>query len=112
MKKPLPKPQRRYHVDLYHHGLPAADPRLDAILTKLDTLIAKEILMAGELDALTAEVARNTDVDQSAILLLKGLAEKIEALKNQPAALQALADTLKGSSDKLADAITTGTPAA
>lgn len=63
------------------------------------------------LDALTAEVARNTKVDQSAIVLLNGLAAKIEQLKTDPVALQALADSMKGSSDALAEAIVKNTPA-
>jgi hypothetical protein len=66
----------------------------------------------ADLTALTAEVTRNNDVDQSAIILLNGLAAQIQQLKTDPAALQALADQLKASSDKLAEAVTANTPAA
>ena len=66
----------------------------------------------ADLTALTAEGTRNSDVDQSAILLLNGLAAQIVALKSDPVALQALADQLKASSDKLAEAVTANTPAA
>lgn len=66
----------------------------------------------ADLTALTAEVSRNTEVDQSAIALLTGLAAQIEALKTDPAALQALADQLKGSSDALAAAVVANTPVA
>jgi len=65
-----------------------------------------------DLTALTVEVARNTTVDESAIALLTGLAAQIEALKTDPAALQALADTMRGSSDALAAAVLANTPAA
>lgn len=65
-----------------------------------------------ELDALTAEVTRNTEVDQSAIALITGLAAKIETLKNDPVALQALADSMRGSTDQLAAAVVANTPAA
>jgi hypothetical protein len=68
--------------------------------------------MAINLSPLTAEVTRNTEVDQSAITLLNGLAAKIEELKADPVALQALADQLKGSSDTLAAAVVANTPAA
>lgn len=68
--------------------------------------------MAGEFEALQAEVSRNTSVDESAIALLTNLADQIEALQNQPAALQALADSLRGSSDALAAAVVANTPAA
>jgi hypothetical protein len=71
------------------------------------------ILMASaDLSALTAEVARNTEVDASAIVLLKGLAAKIVELKNDPVALQALADSIKTSSDALSAAVVENTPAA
>lgn len=66
----------------------------------------------ADLTALTAEVTRNSEVDDSAITLLNGLAAQIVLLKNDPAALQALADQLKASSDKLSAAIVANTPAA
>lgn len=67
--------------------------------------------MSAQLDALTAEVARNTSVDQSAIALLNGLSQQISDLKNDPAALQALADSLSSSSNDLAAAVLQNTPA-
>ncbi len=71
--------------------------------------------MAGELDALRAEVARNTDVDASATTLLTGLAAKIDELiagsgDSIPASeVQALADSLRASTDGLVTAISTNT---
>ena len=62
------------------------------------------------LDDLKAEVARNTTVDQSAIVLLKGLAAKIESMKTDPVALQALVDELRAGNQGLADAVTANTP--
>ena len=82
--------------------------RLDALTTL--TTQEKEAVMA-DLSALQAEVERNTEVDQSAITLLNGLAAKIEELKTDPAALQALADSMRSSSDNLAAAVTANTPA-
>jgi hypothetical protein len=63
-----------------------------------------------QLDALTAEVTRNTEVDAGAIALINGLAAKIVELKNDPVALQALADSMKSSSDALAAAVSANTP--
>lgn len=68
--------------------------------------------MSVELDALELEVSRNTEVDQSAITLLNGLAAQIEALKTDPVKLQALADNLRSSSDALAAAVVANTPVA
>ncbi len=67
--------------------------------------------MSVELDALTAQVAANTAVEASAITLIKGLAAQIESLKTDPAALSALAASLKESADSLGAAITENTPA-
>jgi hypothetical protein len=64
-----------------------------------------------EVEALTAEVERNTAVDESAITLINGLAAKIVELKNDPVALQALADSMRNSNQALADAVLANTPA-
>jgi len=101
------------HVDVYHH-FPRSDDegRLARIEELLMTLILKGNAMSLELDALTQEVARNTSVDDSAILLLTSLADLIISMKQDPVALQKLADDLKASSTKLADAVVAHTPAA
>lgn len=65
-----------------------------------------------DLKALTDAVARNKTVADSAIALIQGLAAQIEANKNDPAALQALADSLNAEDDSLAAAVTANTPAA
>src|SRR5215831_8895164 len=70
--------------------------------------------MAGELDALNAEVAQNTDVTNSAITLLNGLSQQLkDALAaGDPAAIQAVVDQLDANTQSLADAVTANTPAA
>jgi len=75
-------------------------------------ILQKVNRMSTQLDVLTAQVERNTSVDQSAIELLNGLAAQIADLKNDPAALQALADNLTASSDALAAAVVANTPVA
>lgn len=65
--------------------------------------------MSAELDALTAAVARDVEVETSAITLINGLAAQIVALKNDPVALQALADSLTTSADALAAAVAANT---
>jgi hypothetical protein len=76
----------------------------------LAALVQGEQLMSSQLDTLTAEVTQVETVDQSAIVLIKGLADQIAALKNDPAAIQALSDRLKASSEALAAAVTANTP--
>jgi hypothetical protein len=110
-------------LELFRQGLNVVQWRNDgnyrAINGKLDLVLAllKSIQLGGvnvtqELQSLTEEVSRNTAVDQSAIQLLNGLAEKIEAIKQDPIALQALASDMRASSDALAAAVVANTPAA
>jgi hypothetical protein len=80
--------------------------------------------MAINFDALTAEVARNTSVDDSAVLAIQGLTTSVTDLQKQiadliangadTAAIQAAVDayavSLAASSDKLAAAIPANTP--
>lgn len=70
--------------------------------------------MAGELDALTAQVAANTDAEQSAITLLNSLHQLLaDAIASgDPAKLTALRDQLATSKDALAAAIVSNTPSA
>ena len=66
----------------------------------------------SNLDILTAQVTENISVEQSAIQLLANLSAALIAAKNNPVAVQALADQLKSSDQALASAITANTPAA
>lgn len=65
------------------------------------------------LDALRAEVARNTTVDASLRTLVQGLAAKLQEVIDaggNPAELQALADEMKTSTDANAAAVVANTP--
>jgi len=70
-------------------------------------------------DALEAQATANTDAENAASTLIAQLGAIIEANKNDPVVLQAIADgmtnrtgVLKNSADSLAAAIVAGTPAA
>lgn len=67
--------------------------------------------MNKELEQLRSEVETNTTVDQSAIVLLNSLSQKISELKEDPAKLQAFVDSLRNSSAELAAAVAANTPA-
>lgn len=70
--------------------------------------------MSG-LDNLRAEVAQARTVGASAIKLLTGLHDQLQALidaGNDDPALQALADDLKAGDQALSDAVVANTPAA
>jgi len=67
-----------------------------------------------EFDSLKSEVERDTSVKGSAVTLLNGLKQALDAAiaSNDPAALQALSDSLATSSNDLAAAVVANTPAA
>lgn len=65
--------------------------------------------MSTELENLKAQVSASVDVQESAIILISGLAAKIAELKDDPVALQALADSLVAEKGKLAAAIEANT---
>jgi len=66
----------------------------------------------ADLTALTAQVAQNTTVEQSAITLIQGLAAQLQAVATDPVAIAALASQLNASATALAAAITANTPSA
>lgn len=67
-------------------------------------------LMALDLTALTEEVTRLETVEASAVTLIRRLLEEVVVNKDDPVALQALVDRIKGSADDLAGAVAAGTP--
>lgn len=68
--------------------------------------------MAGEIDALAAEVSNNTSVQQSAITLLQGLKSALDAAiaSGDMSQVQALADQLGTNDVALAAAVSANTP--
>ena len=72
-----------------------------------------EINMAA-LDSLTAAVAKNDEVINSAVTLLQGLKTKLDdaIASGDPTKIQALSDALGTETTKLADAVAANTPAA
>ena len=83
----------------------------ERFMGKFNELLEEMKKMSVELETLTAQVAANNEVIESAMTLIQGLATKIEALKDDPAALQALADQLKAEDEALAAAIAANTAA-
>jgi hypothetical protein len=93
----------------YNHQLWRIESKLNLLLLLQQR--EWEILMDA-LEGLTAQVAENTDAEQSAIAVMTTLSEQIALLKNDPVKLQALSDKLKASKEALAAAIVANTPAA
>lgn len=87
---------------------------LDRIELKLDRVLSQEVKNMSAIDTLRGQVERNTGVTESAITLLQGLKTQLDGAiaSGDPAAIQALSDTLGSETDRLAAAVTANTPAA
>lgn len=70
-----------------------------------------KVVMA-DLTKLTADVAAEVTVDESAIALLQGLKAQLDAAGTDPVALAALSQSLEDEQAKLAAAVVANTPAA
>jgi len=86
---------------------------LAAVNTALHTILRKLNDMTIQMDSLVAQVAANKTVTESAVTLLQGLKAQLDAAiaSGDPAALQALSDSLAAQDTALADAVTANTPA-
>ena len=94
------------------HQLDRIERKLDAIM-RGEVFLARELIdMSAELDTLKAEVAHNTDVEQSAIALIQGLKAQLDAAGTDPVALKALSDQLGANAEALAAAVAANTPTA
>src|SRR5713101_3733079 len=85
---------------------------LDRIEQTLQQILLKENIMSKELDALIAEVARNTTVEKSALAAIQGLAVKLAEAGTDPVKLAKLRADLAANDDELAAAVTANTPVA
>lgn len=97
-------------MDIHIHNHYAFD---DAKIIEILHLILKnQKTEMADLTELTAQVQKDTEVDQSAITLLQGLKKALDDAGTDPAKLKALSDQLASNTQSLADAITANTPAA
>lgn len=71
-----------------------------------------ECKMSAQLDQLGEQVRKNTDLNQSAIVLIRGLSQQIKDAKDDPVKLAQLAADLDRSAQDLGSAINENTPAA
>lgn len=84
---------------------------LEELLTRVKAIQAQETIMAAELDDLTTQVEATATAEQSAIVLLNGLAAALAAAGTDPVKLAALRASLKTNTDALAAAVVANTPA-
>lgn len=85
------------------------DNKLNRLLVQAATL---EVKMEKALEALTEQVRASTEIETSAVVLIKGIADKLAEAGTDPEKLSALTDELHASSAELAAALTANTPEA
>jgi hypothetical protein len=98
-------------INVHMHD-PQVETLLREALSKLGLIIGNQETIMAALDDLTAQVASNRTVIQSALTLIAGIADRITAAGTDPAALAALTASLKSDDDALAAAVVANTPAA
>jgi chromosome segregation ATPase len=81
------------------------------VLLTLIHLDERISVMSAALDRLTAEVSESREATNSVLTLVAGLADQIRDLKDDPAALEALADDLDAQQSEISAAVTANTPA-
>lgn len=84
--------------------------KLNYIIIGVDTNSIQNEQMSIELDNLTAQVKANSDLLDSATVLINGIADRITAAGVDPAKLSALSAELKAKDDVLAAAVAANTP--
>jgi esterase/lipase len=89
--------------DQVGNGFKDIKKSLSLITKKIDTNMA-------DFKKLESEVAENTTVIQSAIALIKGIAQQISDAKGDQAKIDALSDKLNSDADALAAAVAANTP--
>jgi hypothetical protein len=82
--------------------------RLQPILTGVTEAMSSS---QSAMTALQSQVAQNTSVVQSAIVLINGISDRIKSAGTDPAALQALTAELDSQDQALASAVTANTAA-
>lgn len=95
----------------YHWGQEVPAWTVD-LSNQLDLINQRLEYIMSALDDLTAQVAANRSVIDSALALINGIAARITAAGTDPAALAALTASLKSEDDALAAAVAANTPAA
>lgn len=83
--------------------------KLDEISDLMHELLRKVAIMSGTIDALSQQVAQSTQVEQSAVILIQGLAQQLADAGNDPQKLDDLRNQLNNSAQQLAAAVAANT---
>lgn len=84
---------------------------LSEVISKLNSIISKQNSLMADLTQLTQDVQSNATVIGSAITLLQGLKEKLDAAGTDATKLAELSASLEAQTNSLASAVAANTPA-
>jgi len=98
------------NVKIWLSNSPVYENQLNEIERMLAKLMSKGEVITMTLNELKAQVAANTAVEASAIELIKGIAARLDDLKDDPTEIAALAEELRASATALGDAVSANTP--
>ncbi len=103
-----------FELHHFHHPDRETAERLRRIENGLGLIHERQEIMMGIMDDLKAAVTRNTDVDDSVVLLLQGISQQLKDAQaaNNPQAITDVIAQLDANTQKMADAVTANTPAA
>ena len=106
---PEPQQQQPHYVSWYTD----TTNRLVRIELKLDLLLKQEATLMATVGDVQNAVTSETTVVGSVVTLLQQLSTMLKAAiaSNDPAALQAVVDSINSNAQTLADAVTANTPA-
>jgi hypothetical protein len=89
-----------------------ANAKLDRIIAMLAAIEGEQKEMEKSVQDLIDQATKNESVEASALVVINGIAARINAAGNDPAKLAALVSDLKASGQALSDAVAANTPAA
>ena len=84
---------------------------LSEVKDKLNLIISKQDQTMADLTQLTTDVQNNATVIGSAVTLLQGLKQQLDAAGTDATKLAALSSSLEAQTQSLADAVAANTPA-
>lgn len=99
----------KVNVHIYNHYDEESRFLLHQILHRVNEILKKggEIIM--DLKVLEDQVRVNTEVNASAVILIQGIAAKLQETAGDPVKVQALADELRASAETLGAAVQANT---
>ena len=99
----------RLDIHVHNHYDQETKLMLGMILSIVNEIKEKGGVTIMKLDELEVQVKANTVIEQSAIILIQGIAAQLTECAGDPVKIQALADELKSSAANLAAAIQANT---